>query len=62
MYSIGNSIEQCGDISATDVLMRYAKQPTLGVALMAQALFMKETWVHNEEEEDDNANREDINI
>jgi len=32
-------------LSSEEVLLRYAKKPTLGNVLMAQALYMKETWI-----------------
>ena len=44
IYSIGNTLEKCSGLSSKDVLLRYAENPTLGNALMAQALWMKETW------------------
>ena len=44
LFSIGVSLEKCGDITSEEVLRRYANNPTLGNALMAQAMHMKETW------------------
>lgn len=45
LYSLGNSIEKCDhNLTPKEVLMLYAKKPTFGNALMAQALYMKETW------------------
>jgi len=54
LYSIGHSIESDPPKTEEQLLMRYAEKPTLGTALMAQALFMKETWqVKNEREKND---------
>lgn len=50
LFSVGASLENYSDISAEKVLTNFAKNPTLGNALMAQALHMKETWVQNEGE------------
>lgn len=44
LYSIGSSLENVDLQSSVDILMRYAQEPTLGNALMAQAIHMKETW------------------
>lgn len=48
LYSIGAWIENIGDINSEEVLKRYATSPSLGNALMAQAIHMKECW--NQEE------------
>jgi len=52
LFSIGASLENCGDLTSENVLTRYASEPTLGNALMAQAMHMKETWSQSEREED----------
>ena len=45
LYSLGNSIEKYDhDLSSQEILTLYAEKPTFGNALMAQALYMKETW------------------
>lgn len=44
LLSIGASLEGCDVIVSEDVLIRYASNPNLGNALMAQGLWMKETW------------------
>jgi len=45
LFSVGISIEGCDDsLTSEDVLIKYAKTPTLGNALMAQALWMRDTW------------------
>jgi hypothetical protein len=51
LFSVGASLEDCGDISSEKVLTKFATKPTLGNALMAQALHMKETWTKEEREE-----------
>ena len=54
LYTIGTWLENCNSSALTseEVLMRYAKDPTLGNALMAQGLHMKEVWtVHAERKE-----------
>ncbi|MHA2065167.1 MAG: hypothetical protein ACXABY_12395 [Candidatus Thorarchaeota archaeon] len=43
LFSIGASLEKCELSSSKEVLLRYASNLTLGNALMAQALQMKET-------------------
>lgn len=53
LYSVGVSLEGCGDIPAEKVLTNFARNPTLGNALMAQALHMKETWIKDERNETD---------
>ena len=53
LFSIGSSLEDCGDVSAENVLTMYASRPTLGSALMAQAMHMNETWSHTERKETD---------
>lgn len=53
LYSVGVSLEDCGDIPAEKVLTNFARNPTLGSALMAQALHMKETWTKDERNETD---------
>ena len=45
LFSIGAALENCSLQTSEEVLQRYAEQPTFGNALMAQALWMKETWV-----------------
>jgi hypothetical protein len=49
LFSVGSSIEKTSVISSEEVLLRYSKEPTLGNALMAQALYMKEAWTRKEE-------------
>lgn len=50
LFSVGASVEGCGVLeSSEEVLLRYSNNPTLGNALMAQALYMKETWIDNKE-------------
>jgi hypothetical protein len=46
LFSVGASIEGVADkdLSAEEVLKAYGSKPTLGTALMAQALYMVETW------------------
>jgi len=51
IYSIGHHLTKDPPQTSEQVLLRYAEQPTLGTALMAQALFMKETWSRKEEKE-----------
>jgi hypothetical protein len=49
LFSIGASLENCNkDLTAEEVLERYANKPTYGNALMTQALWMKETWTGKE--------------
>jgi len=50
LFSVGESLENCNLQSSEEVLQRYAEKPTYGNALMAQALWMKETWVQPKEE------------
>ena len=45
LFSIGAALENCNLQTSEEVLQRYAEKPTFGNALMAQALWMKETWV-----------------
>jgi len=44
LFSIGVSLDGCGSLTSEQVLLKYAKKPTLGSALMAQSILMKETW------------------
>jgi hypothetical protein len=44
LFSIGASLEKCEVSLSKDILLRYASNPTLGNVLMAQAMFIKETW------------------
>ena len=44
LFSIGATLEGCTECSSKEVLMNYAKNPTLGNALMAQSLQIKESW------------------
>jgi hypothetical protein len=48
LFSIGASLEGVASPTAEEVLKSYGSKPTLGNALMAQALYMKETWTINE--------------
>ena len=50
LFSVGSCLEQCNVKGSEEILMRYATNPTLGNALMAQALKMKETWTEFERE------------
>jgi hypothetical protein len=60
LFSVGVSLEGCGNISAEKVLTNFATKPTLGSALMAQALYMKETWTKVERKEKDDRTERDI--
>jgi len=51
LFSIGASLENCDLQKSEEVLCRYAESPTFGNALMAQALWMKETWAMKPKEE-----------
>ena len=53
LFSIGASLEECSELTSEKVLTMYASKPTLGSALMAQAMHMKETWSNTERNEDD---------
>jgi len=45
LFSIGASLcKEVGLQSSEEVLKQYASQPTFANAMMAQALWMKETW------------------
>lgn len=44
LYSAGSSIEGYTPSSSSEVLIRYGEKPTLGNALMAQAIWMRDTW------------------
>jgi hypothetical protein len=44
LLSVGATLEGCRTVASKEVILNYAKQPTLGNALMAQSIFMKETW------------------
>jgi hypothetical protein len=53
LFSVGASVAKCGALqSSEDVLLQYSREPTLGHALMAQALWMKETWIDNQKRKD----------
>jgi hypothetical protein len=54
LLSIGASLEGCEEVASEEVVLAYAKNPTLGNALMAQAIFMEETW-HRTESTDSSA-------
>jgi hypothetical protein len=43
-YSIGSSFENVGTLSSEEVLLLHTKKPTIGTALMAQALWMRDLW------------------
>lgn len=49
MYSIGSSIEGYVPNSSEEILLRYATEATLGSALMAQAIWMRENWFNEPE-------------
>ena len=44
IYSIGESLEGQEFKTSEEVLMEYAKNPTLGIAMMAQGLWMRDNW------------------
>jgi len=51
VYSIGVSMEPESNLQSSEaVLKSYIEKPTLGTALMAQALWMRDTWNLEEEE------------
>jgi len=52
MYTLGASIENIIEISSEEILKQYANNPTIGNALMAQALYMQDTWLVLQEEKD----------
>jgi hypothetical protein len=47
MYSIGYHLSSNPPKNEEEILLRYAENPTLDSALMAQALYMQETWKVN---------------
>lgn len=50
LYSIGYSLEDCPNIkSIEEIEIRYGENPTLGNALMSQAIWMRDTWVKEPE-------------
>jgi hypothetical protein len=49
LFSLGSSLEKCQPDNSQEVLIRYEKNKTFGNALMAQAIWMKETWAIQEE-------------
>ena len=49
LYSVGSSIDNIDNISNEELLKLYAAKPTIGVALMAQATYMNDTWFREEE-------------
>jgi hypothetical protein len=49
LFSVGASLEKCDLQSSEEVLKRYTTKPSYGNALMAQALWMKETWDTSQE-------------
>lgn len=53
IYSIGSSLESNPKISSLEEIeIRYGEQPTLGNALMAQAIWMRDTWVSEDPEKE----------
>jgi len=51
LYSIGYSLEDSPEIrSSEEIIIRHAKNPSLGNSLMAQAKLMKEAWSQDVEE------------
>ena len=60
LFSVGVSLENCGEITSEKVLTKFAMKPTLGFALMAQALHMKETWIKNERTKEDDGTTDNI--
>ena len=49
MFSIGSSLSDVSEeLTSEKILTLYASEPTVGHALMAQALHMKETWTNIE--------------
>lgn len=54
IYSIGVSIEPESNLQSSEAVLRsYAEKPTLGTALMAQALWMRDVWKGQVREEDE---------
>lgn len=53
IYSIGASFFDNPPDNSEDILMLYAKKPTIGSALMAQGIHMRELWTEKEEEKDE---------
>lgn len=54
IYSIGASLESEYDLQSSEaVLMSYAEKPSIGNALMAQALWMRDNWKRQERKEDE---------
>ena len=51
LFSIGASLSNCKGLSSEEVLKQYGTNPTFANALMAQALWMKETWTVEEDSE-----------
>lgn len=52
MYSLGVSIENINEISPEEILIQYNENPTIGNALIAQALYMQDTWFKPQKEKD----------
>lgn len=51
IYSVGVSMEPESNLQSSEaVLKSYAEKPTLGTALMAQALWMRDVWKGQVEE------------
>jgi hypothetical protein len=49
LYKVGFAISDYSDPPKNEeLLMDYAKNPTISNALMAQAIFMKENWKHED--------------
>lgn len=60
LFSIGVSVEGCDTpTSSEEVLLKYSTNPTLGNALMAQAIYMKETWIKPEQVEERKENEDE---
>jgi hypothetical protein len=53
LFSVGASLSEGEPLeSSEEILLQYSNKPTLGNALMAQALWMKETWANGPYEKD----------
>ena len=44
MYHLGQTLEGGEPLTSEEILLKYAEKPTLGVAFMAQSLWMNDTW------------------
>lgn len=53
MYHLGQTLEGGGPYTSEEILLKYAENPTLGAAFMAQSLWMNDTWKKDVKEEKD---------